>query len=155
MYLTSKWVRAGSSALVAAAFCLTVAACQKSSEEKVADARGNLNEANKELQETQREVRAEWQQDWLTFKSEMDERVAANERLIIERRAEVAKLDERYRDQYDDLLDDVERRNNELRDKIANAKDEGDVLWEQFKTDTKNALDSLEASIKSIQVAGN
>jgi hypothetical protein len=50
------------------------------------------------------------------------------------------------------MIDDAEHRNHELRDKVADYKYEGAAGWDQFKHDTNEALDSVAASIKSMDL---
>jgi hypothetical protein len=152
-----KW-----STLAVAGCCLIMLAACQNQQEKVAAEREDLQEekqdvveATQELNEAQRAARAEWQQDYISFKRDVTAKVAANEQLILERRSEVARLAENAQEQYDDMLDDVEHKNYELRDRVNNAMDEGDVAWGQFKKDVTQAFDDLEASIKSINVAQN
>lgn len=139
--------------LITGAVCLTVllSGCQKP-EQKVENAQEKVSNANQDLKEAKREARAEWQDAWLKFKRDNDKDVADNERRIIELRKDVTKVDARYRGNYNTRIDELERRNNGLRDRVNNAKDEGDANWEEFKKDIKRNMDELKSSLKSITI---
>lgn len=141
------------STFMATGFCLALvlAACEQP-EQKVKDAKNEVAEANQDLKEATREVRAQWQEDWLKFKRDSDEEIAINERRIIQLRKEVNDIDTRYRAKYTTLIDDIERRNNERRDRVNNYKDEGDERWEQFKKDMQRETDDLKSSLGSITI---
>ncbi len=141
------------STLIATGLCLALvlAACEKP-EEKVKEAKNEVAEANQDLKEATREVRAQWQEDWLKFKRDSDEEIAINERRIIQLRKEVNDIDTRYRAKYTTLIDDLERRNNERRDRVNNYKDEGDERWEQFKKDMQRETDDLKSSLGGITI---
>jgi len=144
---------ANSAKFIATAVCLTflLVACQKP-EQKVEDAKDKVTNANQDLKEATREARVAWQEAWLKFKGDNDTEIAANERRIIELRKEVSKLHERYRANYSVRIDELEKRNNDLRDRVNNYKDEGDVKWEEFKTATKHDMDDLASSLKKITI---
>jgi len=160
---TSGPERAGVAGLVLTGFCLMLglAACSKekavaSAKEEVAEAkqeaREEVAEATHELNVATQEARADWLENWATFKRETDERMTAIDRRISELRLEVARVDVRYQDEYNKRIDDVERMNNELRARVSDYKDEGDVKWEAFKAEVARDLDALDTAVKNIVV---
>lgn len=160
MIQVAKWLWENTAKLGLIGFCLMilVAGCQPA-DEKVADAKGKVQDAREDvavaqqdLKEASREARAEWQADWLAFKTDINKKVADNERRILELRSEVARLDVRYQSEYSTNLDEVERRNNELRERVNNSTDEGDARWEAFKTDVGRDFDNLKTSIENIKI---
>ncbi len=118
----------------------------------VAEQQGDVREAEMELNEAQRAARTEWQQDYLSFKRDMIGEITANEQLILERREKTAALDANLRDQYNTSIGAAEQHNNELRQQLNNATDQGDEVWTKFKEDFRNSVDQVEESIKSIDV---
>ena len=153
MILIPQWLRGKSAGLALAACCLTiVAAACNSSEQKVASARDNVAAANQDLNEASRDARVAWQEDWVKFKGEINEDLSKNERRILDLRAEVAKLDTQYQEQYTTRINDAERRNVELRDRVNNYQDQGDEKWAVFKTDVRQDFDDLEVTIRNIDV---
>jgi len=138
---------------IATAVCMAflLVACQEP-EQKVEDARDKVTNAKQDLKEATREARVAWQEAWLKFKGDNDTEIAANERRIIELRKDVSKLNTRYRAKYNVRIDELEKRTNELRDRVNNYKDEGDVKWEEFKKATKRDMDDLTSSLKEITI---
>jgi predicted nucleic acid-binding Zn-ribbon protein len=139
--------------VIGTAVCLTflLVACQKP-EQKVEDAKDKVTNAKQDLNEATREARTAWQEAYLKFKRDNDTEIAANERRIIDLRKDVSKLDERYRSNYNVRIDELEKRNNDLRDRVSNYKDEGDVKWEEFTKATNRDMDDLTSSLKKITI---
>jgi len=133
------------------ALALLLAACQQPGQ-KVADAKDKVAAATQDLKEARRDAGAVWQEAWLKFKRDNDEIIAANERRILELRKEVTAVDARFRATYTARINEFETRNNELRDRVNNVKDEGNARWETFKSDTKHDLEDLTSSLKSITI---
>jgi hypothetical protein len=133
--------------------CLAIllVACQKP-EQKVENAKVEVANATQDLKEAKREMRTGWQEDWLNFKRDNDKVIAENERHIIDFRKEVSDIDAPYRAKYSVRIDAFEQRNNDLRDRVNNCKDEGDVSWEAFKKDVKRETDDLNATRKDITI---
>jgi cell division septation protein DedD len=161
MTVASQRIHGSAASIALAVVCLVLlsAGCSKHAEQKVADAKGKVadakekvGEATEDLQSAQRDERSEWKQSWLSFKNDFDKDLTDNEAGIAARRAEVEKIDAGNRSRYNASLDDAERKNNELRDRVNNYKDEGDAKWELFKTDTRRELDDLKATIKDISI---
>ncbi len=141
---------------IATGFCLAIllVACQKP-EAKVENAKEKIADANQDLKEAKREARAEWQENWLKFKRDNDEEIASNERRILELRKDVKDVDARYRGKYNTRIDELEHRNNDLRDRVNNYKDAGDERWEEFKKDMKRDMDDLRSSLKNVTIKNN
>jgi Zn-dependent M32 family carboxypeptidase len=138
---------------ITASVCLAIllSACQ-TPEQKVVEAKEKVTDATQDLKEATREVRAQWQEDWLTFKRDNDKDIAANERRIIELRKEVTNINTRYRPTYNARIDELERGNNELRDRVNNCRDEGNERWEAFKRDTQRTMDTLKTTLSSMTI---
>jgi Zn-dependent M32 family carboxypeptidase len=116
----------------------------------VANAKTEVANATQDLKEARREVRTSWQENWVSFKRDNDKTISENERHIIDLRREVNDIDAPYRAKYTARIDNFERGNIDLRDRVNNCKDEGDVSWETFKKDVKREADELDASRKDI-----
>lgn len=123
--------------------------------DKVDNAKVEVATANQDLKDARREVRADWQEDWLAFKRANDTAVADHERRFIELRAKAKDVDVRDRTAYADRIDACERRNNEIRDRVNTYKDEGDARWQEFKTSVGRDMDDLNRSCRDIPIARN
>ena len=161
MTMASKRMRGSTGGISLAGFCLVVliAGCSQRAEQKVADAKGNLSdakenvsEATQDLQDATHEARAEWKESWVSYKNDFDKELADNETSIAALRSEVAAIDASYRSKYNESIDQAERKDNELKDRVNNYQDEGDAKWELFKTDTSRELDELQATLKNITI---
>ena len=138
---------------IATGVCLTLllSACQQP-KEKVGIAIEKVANVNRSLMEATREIRPAWQEAWLKFKRENDTDIAENERLITELRKDVGKANTRFRASYNVRIDELERRNNELRDRTDNYRDEGDSKWVAFKHGSKRDMDNLKALLKKTTI---
>jgi hypothetical protein len=133
--------------------CLTLllTACQQSREESgiVIDRVATVNQG---LKQAGRQLRPAWEKAWLKFKRENDTDVANNERRIVELRANVIKANTQFRASYTVRIDELERRNNELRDRTDNYKDKGDAKWVAFKHGSKRDMDRLKSLLKKTTI---
>lgn len=148
-----KWLGGMTARLALTACCLMGIAACTSTERKVTNAEAKAAEADQDLNEVSRDARADWQEDWLAFKRDINVDISKNERRIMELRAEVALIDAEYRGKYNTRINDAERRNFELRDRVNNYYDQGDQKWAVFKTDVRQDFDDLATSIGTITVS--
>ena len=142
--------------LIATSVCLTLllVACQKPRENSriAIESVANVNQGG---HEASREVRPAWQEAWLKFKRDNDTDVADNERRIIELREHVGKANARFRASYSVRIDELERRNNELRDRTDNYRDKGDAKWLAFKHGSERDMDGLKLLLKKTIIKNN
>jgi hypothetical protein len=129
--------------------CLTLllGACHKPSEKS-----GVASDRIANVKQVTRKVRSAWQEAWLKFKRENDTDVAENELRIIDLRKDVGKANTRFRASYNVRIDELERRNNELRDRTDNYKDQGDAKWVVFKHGSKHDMDDLKSLLKKTAI---
>lgn len=134
---------------IATGVCLALLliACQKPAE-KSGIATENNGKVNQSVQGASSEVRPAWQEAYLKFKRKNDVDIAENEQRIIELRKAVRKANTRFRASYSVRIDELERRNNELRDRTDNYRDEGDAKWAAFKHGSKRDMDKLKSLLK-------
>jgi len=109
--------------------------------------------ANQDLKDARREVRADWQEEWLAFKRTNDMAIAENERRFIELRSKAIDVDLTSRAAYTGRIDACERRNNDIRDRVNNYKDEGVAEWQIFKKAIGRDIDDLNMSCQNIMIA--
>jgi hypothetical protein len=138
---------------IATGVCLTVllVACHKP-EKKIEGAIERSANATQDLKKATREVRPGWQEAWLKFKRENDTDIAENELRINELRKQVGKANTGFRASYNVRIDELERRNNELRNRIDNYRDQGDAKWAAFKNGSKRDMDNLKSLLKKTTI---
>jgi len=139
--------------LVATGACLTLllGACQQPTQ-KSGTAIDKMATVHQAQVGATSEVRPAWQEAWLKFKRENDTDVANNKRRIIELRENVGKANARFRASYNVRIDELERRNNELRDRTDNYKDQGEAKWVGFKHGSKRDMDGLKSLLKKTTI---
>jgi vacuolar-type H+-ATPase subunit H len=105
--------------------------CQ-SKEEKVHDAQENVIEAKQDLSEAQRE-----------YREEQDKRLRENEKSIEEYRLKINDQKEADRAAYQSRIDDLERRNKDMRVKLDTYNDPDESKWENFKNEFNHDMEEL------------
>ena len=143
-YRTRYFSHVVTSVVVGACLAILPAACQQNED--------NVEGAAQILKETTREIKIEWKADWLAAKRNNDKVIAENELRIIELRKEVNNVDARSQAKYIPRINDLERRNNELRDRVNTYKDQGDKKWQEFKKDVRRDMADLKSSLKIITI---
>lgn len=90
-------------------------------------------------------------EDYKHFRSEQEKKIDANEKKIADLRSRRNTITSEDRDKYDKQIDEVERRNNELKRRIReNRKDEANDKRESFKREFNHDMDELGTSIKDL-----
>jgi hypothetical protein len=125
---------------------------QQDANHDVAQKQEDVNKAEQHLNEVQHEGSSDWQKDWSDFRDSVNKKVADNDKLITEKRGELANVTSPMHDEFKKMIDDAEHRNHELRDRVADYKFESKDAWDAFKNDVDQGLDAVSASIKKIDL---
>ena len=112
--------------------------CKKSQEEE--DAIVQVEQAREHLKEVREEQQSE---KWLEFKSEVDQKVAANEMRIAELKEKMQQSGEKMDAVYAKRVDELERKNNEMKAKIAVFQERSESDWESFKREFNHDTEEL------------
>ncbi len=113
--------------------------CNKTSEQKVKDAKEDMGEAKQELKDSGAGYLAEWQ----TFKSEYEQKIEANEKRLDAFKEKMEKAGPEVKAKYIKEIALLEQKNNDLKMKLADYKDDGQSNWEEFKTNFKKDMDGI------------
>lgn len=126
---------------------LIVGACSSPSK-KVEDAKTDVVEANKELDDAQ----AEYMADMAKYKTETAEKIVANELIIKDFNARIAsqKIDAQV--EYKQKVASLEQKNTDMKKKIDDYKLDGKENWEKFKTEFNHDMDELGEAFKDLTV---
>lgn len=137
------------SIIVAALFVFTiiVGACS-SPTEKVEEAKTDVVEANKELDE----ANAEYMADMAKYKIETAEKIAANEVIIKDFNARIASQKKDAQVEYKQKVAELEMKNSDMKKKMDDYKLDGKENWEKFKTEFNHDLDELGKAFKDLTV---
>jgi hypothetical protein len=136
--------------LVAFFAILSTSGCQ-SPATKVDKAYENKKDAKDDL--TKAEERYQLEID--SYKSDMSDKVIKNEADMKELRAQ-AKLDkEASRLEMNQQLDKLEEQNNNLKQKLADYKHNGDNSWDEFKMELNKDMDDLSTAFSNFRTKNN
>jgi outer membrane biogenesis lipoprotein LolB len=124
-----------------------ISACSNPSE-KVEDAKTDVSEANKSLEQ----ANMEYQKDLEAYRQSSMALISENERKIAELKIKVVTESASERVSRQERVANLEAKNSELRMKLKDYKGEGKENWEAFKTEFNHDMDELSKAFKDIGV---
>lgn len=124
----------------------TVVTSCKSPQEKVDTAKANVEEASQDLEE----AKENYNEEYNKFKLESDERISDNERMITELRDRSRNMTRDAKAKYELQIIELEERNEALKTKIKEYKNEGNEKWDSFKSEFNHDMDELGKALKDI-----
>lgn len=119
----------------------------ESAKEEVRAEREDVRDAQEDLQKAENEYSMEVS----NFKKDAEVKIEENKKTIKELKEKRSmKKTAREKDMYDERIAELERRNDVLRDKLRDYKEEKrSEKWESFKREFNSDMNSLGASIKN------
>jgi hypothetical protein len=120
--------------------------CEKTSDQRVKNANENAGNAIRELKDARTEFLAEWQ----TFKRESEQAIEGNEKKIDAFKAKMEKGGSKVKAKYSKDVAVLEQKNQDLKKKLEEYKDDGQGKWEEFKTNFKHDMDSIGKTMKDL-----
>lgn len=111
--------------------------------QKVENAEENVQKANEELAKAKQEYLA----DLESFRKDNAARTLSNEQMIAELKARVAKEKEATRTAYLKRISELEQKNLEMKNKMAEYNEDGQENWKSFKTEFNRDMDNLGQSL--------
>lgn len=109
------------------------------SAEKVKNAESNVEQAKAELDE----ANEEYLEDIAEFKERTAERIAANQRSIAAFNKRIASDKVEAKAEYQDKINALEEKNNDMKMKLDNYAAEGKEKWVAFKNEFNRDMDEL------------
>lgn len=94
-----------------------------------------------------------WIQDdeYKTYRTEQEKKIAENEMQIAELRAKKDKVKKENLAKYDAEINKLEQKNKDLKKRIVkNYKNEGKEKWEAFKKEFNHDMDELKRSLQNL-----
>lgn len=123
-----------------------ITGCEKTSKQKVQDAKENLSEAKQELKDARTKFLAEWQ----AFKSESEQIIEANEKRIEAFKAKMGKAGPEAMAKYSKEVEMLEQKNRDLKKKLDGYQAEEQSKWEEFKTNFKKDMDAIGKTMQDL-----
>ncbi len=114
--------------------------------ERAEDAAEELRDAKKDLDEAQREYTIKYND----FKREMDNKITENDKAIAALKADVRERNAEAKVNWNNAVNDLERKNQSLKDRINDYKVDGNANWEEFKREFNHDMDRLGEALKDM-----
>jgi len=114
--------------------------------EKVENAEKNVTEANKKLDK----ANEEYLEDMANYRIVKQEEIDANVKLIVDYKKQIEKDKKEVRIENQKKVEELEKRNTDLKNKIDNYNETGQDKWENFKNEFNRDFNELKESIKNL-----
>lgn len=121
--------------------CNTPADKLENSKEKVDEAQQDLTEAKEDYAE-----------QYAKFKLESEEKITANEKIIADLKEYSKMKKSEAKVSYDKTIADLEAKNQAMKVKVRDYKDEGDEKWKSFKEEFNHDMNELGDALKDLTV---
>lgn len=120
----------------------------KSPAEKVEKAEEEVTEANQNLEK----ANEEYLNDVEAYRLQTADKIADNEKNIIEFNARIEAKKKDANDDYKKKVAELDKKNNDMKKKMADYKASGKENWENFKTEFNHDMDALGQAFKDLSV---
>ena len=129
------------------AFLITgmLLSCNDTPAENVEEAEENVVEAQQELEEARQDS-----MEYVTYRTEAERKLDENDQKIAALKERQRTAAKEVEDKYDRDIEEMERRNKELRDNVQTYQQGGRDRWESFKQKFNEDLDALGNSISNV-----
>jgi hypothetical protein len=114
--------------------------------QKVEDAQKNVIQANKDLEQANKEYLA----DMDNYRLETAKQIAANEQSMTEFKARIAHDKKTVKAEYDKKIAELEQKNSDMKKRLDDYKAEGKDNWVKFKADFSHSMDELGQAFKDL-----
>ncbi|WP_258100582.1 hypothetical protein [Marinoscillum pacificum] len=119
-----------------------------SSAQKLEKAQNAVIDADEDLVKANQDYLA----DMETYKKETDDKIAANQRSIVEFEARVAKVKKETKEAYALRVAELEQKNADLKKRLNDFKAIDKEQWDAFKMEFSKELDELGKSFKDLNL---
>ena len=124
--------------------------CESTPEKRVESAEQDLHEARKEIKEAVKDARTAYRDEWHTFQFDTEAKLRDNEYRINELKRQMVKAPVKSKMKFDKEIEAVEQRNENLKQKLADYKDEGKEEWEDFKKEFAIEVEGIQKSLSNV-----
>jgi hypothetical protein len=125
----------------------SLTAYAQQADKKAASARKDIAKDQHKLSEARKDSALNYQ----NFKIAQELKIIKNEKSIAELKAKKTNADKNIQATYDKNVSDLEQKNNNLRDKLAEYNSSDKSVWLSFKHDYTISMDQLEKLISKMK----
>lgn len=122
---------------------------QEAAQDKVQDARQELNAAQKDANAAAQVVATA--EEWEAFRNESELKIKANEIRITELNVKMKKPGEIFDEIYEKKITNLEQQNKEMRARLT-AYEKSQSNWESFKREFNHDLDAIGQALNDLTV---
>jgi hypothetical protein len=133
---------------ISALFSMAFLTACNSSSEKLEDAKEDVTEANKELDE----AKDAYLSDVEAYKKETTAKIAANDQMIADFAVLSAKEKKENSAEYQKKVDELKAENEAMRTKMDNYTPQGDYEWQEFKQEFNNDMMELGRALNEFSI---
>jgi DNA repair exonuclease SbcCD ATPase subunit len=120
--------------------------CKSDADSENSQLTEDVNEVQQDLEDAKNESIAQYE----AFKMDAEAKIDENIKALNELKQDAKVKTKEAKAELDVKLAELERRNQVLREKIRDYKDEGNENWEAFKQDFERDMDSISQSFKEV-----
>ena len=130
---------------------ILITGCQPSTK-KVENAKEDLDEAKEEVVVAKQVFNQAVKDSLEQFRKDSEVRISDNEKMIAEIKANLSQKQKATQVKYEKTVAELEQQNRNLKQKLADYKDEEESKWQSFKREFNHDMDELGKSIKGLVV---
>lgn len=119
--------------------------------EKVQKAEEQVDQANKELEQAKKDLE-EYRADSARYMEIAARQIAANQQRIAQLREELSKPGKKAQETISEQIDELEKRNNEIREKVAAYRYVRKEQWESFKKELDHDINELGDALRDFTI---